>query len=88
MLKRSLTTALIGGKDIALGLDCPGAQQYVPMGSAGYRGKGRRHHYQLSPGAPQRCVEFGKAHIVTDAQAEPSYGGIDTDEVVAEAILL
>src|SRR5690606_13976777 len=80
-------STLISGQYIALGLYGSGAQQYFPMRGASDRGERRGYDDQFSAGVAQCLIQLGKAHIVTDAQSQPAYGRIDTDETIAERVV-
>src|SRR5690606_40908188 len=62
---------LVGGENVTLAFDGPGPQQHLPVGGAGDGGESRGYHYKLGTLVAQRQVELGKAHIVTDGQAQP-----------------
>src|SRR5690606_15745163 len=65
----------------------PGPQQHLPVGSSGDGGECRGYHYKLGTLVAQRQVELGKAHIVTDGQAQPPDRCIHADHPVAVAVV-
>ena len=91
-MAKGLTTAgvsptLIGGENVTLGFDRPGAQQNFPVRRSGDRREGRRHNDQVGTSAPQLNVKLGKAQIVTDAQPHPSDRRIDAHHTVAKIVI-
>ena len=61
--------ALADRQHVALVLDCPGAQQDLPVGAAGGFGKGSRNHQQVDFAQPP--VQLGKTQVVADRQPDP-----------------
>src|SRR5262249_15779901 len=60
-------TALIRSEEEDLALDCPRAEQDLPVRGAGREGERRRNGDDLRTRERERSIELGKAQIITDA---------------------
>ncbi len=78
-----MQAALVGGQQVALGLDGPRAHQHLPVRRAGRRGEGRRRADQLGAGRAQRHVEFGEAQVVADRESQAPDRGVGHHDALA-----